>query len=120
MIFQGNEYLQEVRYLNYRKMVASSNKINPSQLPLTEKAAWFHSLRTYLQILEWKTLKDCLLLEITDWGWEFKNGEVVPIITDQVISFHYSWYRGTIRFLIFYGSPCILIIIGMAILLLLF
>ena len=66
MIFQGNEDLKKLRYLNYMKMAASSSKINTSKLPPIEKAAWFHALRTYLQVWEWKTLKDGLLLEVTD------------------------------------------------------
>ena len=71
-------------------MAASLSKINPSKLPPTERAVWFHSLRMYLQIWEWKALKHGPLLEVTDWGWKFENGEAVPIMTDQVISFHYS------------------------------
>ena len=61
---------------------------------------------------EWKTLKDGPLLQVTDCGWKFENGEAVPIMTDQVISFHYSRYRGAILFLLLYGSPCSLIIVG--------
>ena len=120
MIFQGNEDLQKLPYLNYMKMAASSSKINPSKPPLTETAAWFHSLRTYLQVCEWKTLKDGLLLELTYSGWKFANGEAILIMADQVISFHYSLYRRAVLFLLFYGSPCILIIIGKGIVLLLF
>ena len=120
MIFQGNEDLQKLRYLNYMKMAASSSKINLSKLPPTERAAWFHSLRTLLRVWEWKTLKDGPLLEVTDTGWKFENKEAVPIMTDQVISFHYSWCRRAILFFLFYVNPCILIIIGKGIVLLLF
>ena len=112
MIFQGNEDLQKLRYLNCIKMAASSSKINPSEFPPTERKAWFHLLTTHLQVWEWKTLKDGPLLQVTDCGWKFENGEAVPIMTDQVISFHYSRYRGAIQFLLLYGSPCSLIIVG--------
>ena len=74
----------------------------------------------YLQVWEWKPLKDGPLLEITDWGWKFQNGQTVTIMTDQVTSFQYSRYRVSILFLLFYGSPCSLIIIGRGIVLLLF
>ena len=102
------------------KMAASSSKINPSKHPPAERVAWFHSLRTYMQVWEWKTLKDGPLLEVTDCGWKFENGEAVPIMTDQVILFHYSWYKEAILFFIFYGNPCILVIKGRGIVLLLF
>ena len=98
MIFQGNKDLQKLRYMNYMKMAASSSKINASKLPHTERAAQFYSLRTYLEVWEWKTLKDGPLLEVTDWGWIFENREAVPIMTDQVILFHYSRYRGAVLF----------------------
>ena len=58
------------------------------------------------------------LVEVTDWGWKFENGAVLTM-TDQVISFHYSRHRGAILFLLFYGSPCI-IITGRGIVLFLF
>ena len=69
---------------------------------------------------EWKPLKDGPLLEIADRGWKFQNGQTVTMMTDQVISFHYSRYRGSILFLLFYGSPCSLIIIESGVVLLLF
>ena len=58
-------------------MAASSSRINMSKLTPTESYSKkqnfydeyftrFHSLRTYLQVWEWKTLKDGPLLEVTD------------------------------------------------------
>ena len=42
--------LEQLRYTNYMKMAASSSKMAPSKLPPTERSAWFHSLRVYLQV----------------------------------------------------------------------
>ena len=69
----GTEKLEKVRYQNYMKMVASATKINPSKLPPSRRSAWFHSLRTYLQVMEWKTLKMGLQLDPTNWGWKEEN-----------------------------------------------
>ena len=41
---KNEDSLQSLRYTMYMKMVASSSKIKPSKLPLTERSAWFHSL----------------------------------------------------------------------------
>ena len=57
-------------------------------------------------------MKDGILLEVTNWGWKFENGDVVPTLAHQVISCYYYWYRRAILFLLFYGSPRILIFIG--------
>ena len=42
--------LKMLRYANYMKMAASSTKIVPGKLPPTERTAYFHSLRVYLQV----------------------------------------------------------------------
>ena len=44
------ETLPSLRYRLYMKMAASSTKISPSKLPPTDRAAYFHSLRVYLQV----------------------------------------------------------------------
>ena len=45
-----DDRLHQLRYTSYIKMFASSSKISPSKLPPTERAAWYHSLRVYLQV----------------------------------------------------------------------
>ena len=47
---KNEDSLQSLRYTMYMKMAASSSKIKPSKLPPTERFAWFHSLRVYLQV----------------------------------------------------------------------
>ena len=43
--------LCKLRYNQYMKMTAGTNRINPSKLPPSERAAYFHSLRVYLQVV---------------------------------------------------------------------
>ena len=62
-------------------MVAlSRNTIQPERLPLTEHAARYHSLRVYLQVMQWMGYE----LEETDWGWTKSEGLLVPTMADQV------------------------------------
>ena len=75
--------LTELRYKNYMKIAAYSSKIVPSKLPPTERAAWYHSLRVYLQIQQWKTLMECAMNPL-DWGWKVEHGRMTPITTDKV------------------------------------
>ena len=48
---KNEDSLQSLRYTMYmKKMAASSSNIKPSKLPPTERSAWFHGLRVYLQV----------------------------------------------------------------------
>ena len=125
MIFQGNEDLQKLRSLNYMKMATSSSNENGYIFVqnLSVKASIYGEgsvvsfIKNELASVEMEN-SDGPLVEVTDWGWKFENGAVLTM-TDQVISFHYSRYRGAILFLLFYGSSCV-IIIGRGIVLFLF
>lgn len=64
-------------------MAANSTKLIPSKLPPTERAAWFHSLRVYLQVTQWKTLMETQMNAL-EWGWKLEDGKMVPVMTDQV------------------------------------
>ena len=80
---KSNNTFQQLRYVTYMKMAASSTKISPSKLPPTERSAWYHSLRVYLQVSQWKSLMEGDLNPL-DWGWKIENGKMTPIMTDQV------------------------------------
>ena len=47
---KSGDSLKILRYTGYMKMAASSSKIVPAKLPPTERTAYFHSLRVYLQV----------------------------------------------------------------------
>ena len=78
-----NDDLITLRYSHYMKMAAGSKKLIPSKLPPTKKAAWFHSLRVYLQVIQWKTLMNTPM-DPLEWGWKLEQGKMVPVMTDEV------------------------------------
>ena len=63
-------------------MVASNRlSIDPAHLPPSTRAAYFRGLRAYHQINVWRKLSDNDI-DPLKWGWEMKNGNVSPIMTD--------------------------------------
>ena len=58
-----------------------SNLSHCRQLPQppTATAAKFHSYRAYLAVQQWIGNKLCP----TDWGWQYRDGGLVPLTTDQ-------------------------------------
>lgn len=85
MLYKGQEAdtLTDLRYAMHMKMAATATKITPSKLPPTERSAWYHSLRAYLQICQWKSLMNCDLNPL-EWGWKLVNEKMTPIMTDKV------------------------------------
>ena len=94
--------LATLRYTGYMRMAASSSRIVPAKLPPTERSAYFHSLRVYLQvsyfyiafcvslyfhICQWRDLDNCNMNSL-DWGWKIQGDKMVPVMTDQVIFLH--------------------------------
>ena len=74
--------LNELRHRFYVQGVASSKTgVKPESLPPTESAAGLHAQRVYLQVQEWKHLEQANKLQPVDWGWQIKNGKLVPSIT---------------------------------------
>ena len=51
------------------------------RLSPTERAAFFHSLRVYLQVMISKSLGQCQY-DPCSLGWEMKNGVLAPVMTD--------------------------------------
>lgn len=62
-------------------MVTTRSAVEPENLPPTERATFFHSLRVHLQVSQWKHL-DLACLNPLDWGWKMENDVMVPIKTD--------------------------------------
>jgi hypothetical protein len=73
--------LDALRYSRFcQKVATASSCLQPESLPRTSAAATYHSLRVFYQIQEWKGNVDHL--QPTDWGWELKDGKLLPIRTD--------------------------------------
>ncbi|KAK7476232.1 hypothetical protein BaRGS_00032508 [Batillaria attramentaria] len=58
--------------------------VQPQKLPPTNAAAKFHSTRIYLQVQEWKHLRETLSL--TAWGWELMDNTLFPPYTTKAVA----------------------------------
>ena len=59
--------------------------ISPEKLPPTERAAYFHGLRSHYQIILWSLIDD-FEINATEWGWKIQDGVITPIMTDKDIA----------------------------------
>jgi hypothetical protein len=79
----GVDTLSRLRYTTYMKLCSTSRSaIVPETLPPTERAAFFHALRSHMQIVDWQRLSTGVLAA-EDWGWKLSAGKLVPVKTDQ-------------------------------------
>ena len=68
-----SDRLPQTRKRKYDEMVRTDcAKINPSLLPLSPRAAYYHGLHMYHQIKVWKVLSETHL-EPIQWRWKLKN-----------------------------------------------
>lgn len=77
--------LDKQRYLSYNKSIRRSSLTTAfklESLPPTSRAAYFHSLRTYLQVQQWIGNTP----DATKWGWYLQDGTLKPVETDQPAS----------------------------------
>ena len=65
-----------------RFAATATTAIKPQNLPPTDRAAYFHSLRVNLQVIEWKSLMN-VILPAEEWGWRLQHGMYEPVITDM-------------------------------------
>lgn len=60
-------------------------KVELEQMPPTDGAAYFHSLRVHLQIMQWKLLEDGMThLKPHDWGWKM-DASNLNLMTDKAV-----------------------------------
>jgi hypothetical protein len=75
--------LNKLRHLKYSEMCTGrSGKVIPERLPPTERAAFFHSLRVHLQVMQWSTFMNDNMAAV-DWGWSANGSTLSPVYTDQ-------------------------------------
>ena len=74
--------LQQIRKQKYDDMVSTDRtKIDPALLPPSPRAAYYHGLRVYHQVLVWKSLANTDINPLI-WGWKLVDGKHFPIPTD--------------------------------------
>eukprot|EP00794_Sanderia_malayensis_P019666 gene19666-21613_t len=88
LLYGGKEddTLTKLRYNKYIDL-ACKGIISPEKLPPSERAAYFHGLRSHHQIFLWSLIPDDgLKLEATDWGWKMQDDVMTPIMNDKHIA----------------------------------
>ena len=71
------------RKIKYEQMFTSDRSaIDPSLLPPSPRAAFYHGLRVYHQVKVWRDLKDSDYMPL-DWGWKKDGQSFIPIMTDE-------------------------------------
>ena len=82
-MFSPPDQLPQIRKRRYDEIVRTDHaRIDPSLLPLSPRAAYYHGLLVYHQIKVWKGLSDTDL-EPIQWDWKLRNDSFVAIMTDQ-------------------------------------
>ena len=59
----------------------SKTSTKPGSLPPTDRATYYHSLRFYLQVIQWKTLITTNA-DPSEWGWKVHQNFFAPIMTN--------------------------------------
>ena len=71
------------RFEKFMNLTSNSKKrFEPHHLPPTDRAAFYHGLRTHLQIMKWMLVDEEEELSPSDWGWKENNGCLLPVTTD--------------------------------------
>ena len=82
IIFGGNgdDSLGSIRYNLFRKKVVfAKSYVTLQRLPPTASATSCHSLRVYLQIMEWIGMEN--IMDPVKWGWKLEANQLLPIMS---------------------------------------
>lgn len=83
-LFNGtiSDSLASLRYSYLCKKVATSKTfVTPERLPPTSSATKYHSLRSYLQIMEW--MGRSVNMDPEKWGWDIQGDKLTPVMMDN-------------------------------------
>ena len=83
-LFNGtpSQSLVSLRYSFLSKKVATAKTfVKSERLPPTPSATKHHSLRSYLQIMQWMHNGDDM--DPTEWGWDLQGDRLIPRMTDK-------------------------------------
>ena len=73
--------LTKIRYNKYID-ISFRCVYQPEKLPPTNRTAFFHGLRVFYQIMQWKSLETTNGLDLLNWRWMKIGTTVTPITTD--------------------------------------
>ena len=83
LLHSPSDPLSVIRKSKYKQMVLSRRaNIDPSTLPPSQRAAYFHGLRVYHQVKVWRDLRDSDFMPL-NWGWQINGDFMTPIMTDE-------------------------------------
>ena len=78
--------LNQLRYYKFCELIAIKRSLLlPEQLPPTERSAYSHCIRVFLQVNYWSTLS-FRNIDPQDWGWKLLDGRYSPIKTDLEVA----------------------------------
>ena len=84
-LHSSSDNLPQIRKTKYEQMATSDRSaIDPSLLPPSPRAAFYHGLRVYHQVKVWRDLKDSDYMPL-DWGWKKDGQSFMPIMTDKEV-----------------------------------
>ena len=82
LLYSTTFNLQQIRKQRYDIMAASDrSKIDPTLLPSTPRAVFFHGFWVHHQIVVWKDLNE-VNKEPLHWGWKIENLNYTAIMTN--------------------------------------
>ena len=74
--------LKNLRFNKYMEITAKfKTAIKPQSLFPTERTTYFHSLRVYLQVIQWKMLMTTNA-DPLEWGWKVHQNFFAPMRTN--------------------------------------
>ena len=77
-----NDSLTTLRHAKFMESITTTlSPLEPANLPPTEGAGYYHSLRVHLQVCQWKHL-DLHCVKADEWGWCFQGETLLPTKTD--------------------------------------
>ena len=83
LLHSSSDSLSAIRKTKYEQIVLSNRaNIDPSMLPPSPRAAYFHGLRVYHQVKVWRELRDTDDMPL-NWGWQLVGESMTPIMTDE-------------------------------------
>ena len=83
LLHSSTSNLQQIRKQKYEEMINSDRAhIDPSVLPPSPRAAYYHGLRVYHQVRIWRCLSE-IDLDPLNWGWKLNGFMYSPIATDE-------------------------------------